>query len=207
MAMPARRERAGPSKDENRARGRTLARAPGMDPLETRTVLRLLHAVATADGSIGAEERRALTAAAEELRTELEADGPVDMAAEAARIRSQEVRVATFEAAVALATVDGRCTPEEHATLERLRAALGLDLPMPVADRERTWEARMRTAREAMRAAEVDFLHGLAKRRDVAQDEYLARVEELHRAQVEALHETFGPALESPPSYVVLPPR
>ena len=45
-----------------------LARAPGMDPLETRTVLRLLHAVATADGSIGAEERRALTAAAEELR-------------------------------------------------------------------------------------------------------------------------------------------
>lgn len=179
-----------------------------MERHETKAVLRLLHAVATADGAIGAEERRALTAAAEDLREEI-GESAVDVAAEAARITSKAAKIATFEAAVALAAVDGRCTPEEHEILERLRSALGIELPMPVADRERTWEGRMREARAAMRVAEVDFLHALAKKREgsLPQEEYESLVSDLHRAQVEALHETLDPAFEGRPSYVVMPPR
>lgn len=179
-----------------------------MERIETHAALRLLYAVALADGTISPEEERALAAVAEDLGDDVDRSGvAIDIAAEAARLVSEAARVATFEAAVALAVVDGRCTPEEHAVLERMRAALGVDLPMPVAEREQAWQQRMREARAAMRAAEVEFLHAVGKKREsgLPQDEYEALLGELHRAQVEALHETLDPAMEGRPSYVRMP--
>lgn len=178
-----------------------------MEQNETKAVLRLLYAVATADGTVDAEERRALAVAAEHLAAELD-EGSVDVAVEAAKIVSPTARLATFEAAIALAVIDGRCTPEEHALLEVIRRVFALDLPMPVAERERTWEERTRDARAAMRSAEVDFLHSVARKREgsLSQDEYRALVAELQREQMAALHETLDPAFDGTPSYVVLPP-
>lgn len=175
-----------------------------MERIETHAALRLLYAVAIADGNVSAEEERALTAVAEDLGVDVDPSGlAIDIPAEAGRLVSKAAKVATFEAAVALAVVDGRCTPEEHAVLERMRAALGVDLPMPVAEREQAWQRRMREVRSAMRAAEVEFLHAIGKKREIGlpQDEYEALLGELHRAQIEALRETLDPALEGRPSY------
>ena len=175
-----------------------------MERTETHAALRLLYAVAIADGTVSAEEERALAAAAEGLGDDVDRSGvTIDIPAEAARLTSSAAKVATFEAAVALAAVDGRCTPEEHAVLERMRAALGVDLPMPVAEREQAWQQRMREARAAMRAAEIEFLHAVGKKREsgLPQDEYEALLSGLHRAQVDALRETLDPALEGRPSY------
>lgn len=178
-----------------------------MQQNETHAILRLLYAVALVDGDINQEEERVMTVAREALRDDLNVIDKVDIEAEAKQLKTQETKVATFEAAVALATVDGRCSPEEHALLERLRVALGLDLPLPVVDRETRWTERMAETRAAMRSAERDFLHELSAKKDaLSQDEYRALVDSLHRAQVSALHETMDSALEGRASYVVMPP-
>ncbi|MBS2017878.1 MAG: hypothetical protein JST00_33685, partial [Deltaproteobacteria bacterium] len=150
-----------------------------MERRETEAALRLLHAVAMADGSITADERSALAAVAESLGAQPEPGGAVDLAKEASCITSNAAKIVTFEAAVALAAADGRCSPEEHAILEWLRDALGLSLPLPVSAREERWEGRMRSARSTMHEAEVDFLHAIAKRTKTGmpRDEYEGLVE------------------------------
>lgn len=177
-----------------------------MNQREMKAALRLLYAVASADGTLTNEERRALAVAADDLSEEL-LEGPVDIETETSNISSATAKLATLEAAIALAVIDGRCTPEEHEVLEQMRVAFALEIPMPIAEREETWEARTRDARAALRASEVDFLHTLSKKRgSLTPLEYQALVAELQRAQLETLHEVLDTALEGRPSYVVLPP-
>lgn len=177
-----------------------------MNPRETKAVLRLLYAVASADGTLTNEERRALAVAADDLREEL-LEGPVDIAAETSYISSTTAKLATLEAAVALAVIDGRCTPEEHMLLEQIREAFALEIAVPITLREETWEARTREARAALRSAEVDFLHALSKKQgSLSPIEYQALVFELQRTQIETLHEVLDSAFEGRPSYLVLPP-
>lgn len=173
-----------------------------MDRNETQAALRLLLAVARADGTVSQDEERALEVASEKLGETVPAEGSIDLGTEAARLASREAKIATFEAAVALATVDGRCAPEEHALLERLRAALGLDLPLPVVEREARWVERMREPRERMASAEIEFLHAMARKAEgVSSDEYRAMIDELHRARAAALHDALDPTLEGRVSY------
>lgn len=168
-----------------------------MNPSETRASLRLLYKVARADGTISADEERALEAAAETLGVALVRPDAIDVEAEAMQIRSDEAKAATLEAAIALSAVDGRCTPEEHAVLEQLKRALGVSLELPLAEPEARWLERMKEPRRQMAAAEVEFLHRIATRQGgLPAAEYRALVDDLHRARLAVLRDVLSSAFE-----------
>ncbi|WP_394847696.1 TerB family tellurite resistance protein [Pendulispora brunnea] len=93
--------------------------------------LRILVAVAKADGRLLAEERTALEEALEgvslpdgvTLETLLEEE--TDVEAQIQRIVSPEARRQTYDAAVAIALVDGERVSQENAILDRMKAAFG----------------------------------------------------------------------------------
>jgi uncharacterized tellurite resistance protein B-like protein len=165
-----------------------------MAPNETEACLRILFAVAVADGDVSADEERALAILAGYDGSPESLPGVLDIAAEAARITSLEARRATLDAAVAIAEVDGRCTREEHAVLERLRNALGVDETVPLEAVEGAWHEQLLEPRERLAAAEVKFLHTLAAKRDaMSTADYAALVEDLRAERARILREAIGP--------------
>jgi len=99
---------------------------------EVLASLKILVAVAKADGKLLDEERRALETSlgaipiGVTLQTLLDED--VDLEREIAAIRTVEAREETYRAAVALTTIDGVCSPEEQSLLERLWSAFDLSV-------------------------------------------------------------------------------
>jgi uncharacterized protein (DUF697 family)/uncharacterized tellurite resistance protein B-like protein len=99
---------------------------------EALASLRLLVAVARADGTIHPDERRSLSAAIESLmlpealRSPTLLDEPVDLDAEVGELASEEARRQAFRSAFFMAYADGACSAEESALLERLASALGV---------------------------------------------------------------------------------
>ena len=100
---------------------------------ETRAALRVLVAVAQADGHIEPNETMALQQAIVEWAPELANGGDVaslfattvDVDAELQKITTPASKRAVFEAAIAMAVADGRATDEENRVLGRVREALG----------------------------------------------------------------------------------
>lgn len=98
-----------------------------MDRTEAEASLRVLIALARADGRVTSEEERVIAAAGEHEGRALAVAtaGDIDLEAELAKVRSAEARRLTLKAALAVASVDGQTTPAEHRVLERVFAALG----------------------------------------------------------------------------------
>ena len=173
--------------------GPELAIACCMDRNETEACLRILFAVAVADGTVSADEERALAILAGYDGSE-EMPRLLDIQKEAGRIKSSAARHATFDAAVAIAEVDGRCTKEEHALLEQLRGSLGVPSLPPPAEAEVSWRERLEEPRAKLAAAEVKFLHTLAdKGGDLSTQAYAALVEELRQQRSAILNEALAP--------------
>lgn len=96
--------------------------------------LRILAAIARADGSVHNDERKSLAAALESL----ELDKPIavddllggaegiDVSAELARLQSPEAREQIYRSAFFMAYADGSCTKEEQAILDLIAAATGV---------------------------------------------------------------------------------
>ena len=119
-----------------------------MNETEGLAALRILIAVAKADGKLLDEERNALEHALEgtslpagvELGSLL-ADEP-DLEDQIQRITSEEARHETYQAAVGLAYIDGECAPAEAEILERLKFAFEIDTQKATFWRELAAEAK-----------------------------------------------------------------
>ncbi|HSO32610.1 MAG TPA: hypothetical protein VLT33_08840 [Labilithrix sp.] len=162
-----------------------------MDRTEARACLKLLLAVAHADGELSSDEARVIALHDPDGDTDLSA-AAIDIEREAACILSAEAKARTFEAAVTLADIDGRCTPGEHDVLDRIRRALGVTDEPGLARAEREWAERLAAPRAALAQADAAFLKSLARARSEAElsdETYRAMVEELRRKRQEILRE------------------
>lgn len=139
-----------------------------MDRNEARASLRVLVEVARADGKLAGDQRRLLDVVAIH---EYEDDEPPesrfedgrDFARALATIRSAEVRELTWKASLTLATLDGKCTKEEHEVLTRIHEALVPEEPLDaVVEAEQAYFERVDEIRETMDQATLDFLHQMS---------------------------------------------
>jgi uncharacterized protein (DUF697 family)/tellurite resistance protein len=121
---------------------------------EAVAILKILAAIARADGTLHEDERRSLSGAIEALELrgvsadQLLAEG-ADVAAQLAALESPEAREQVYRSACFMAYADGACSPEEQAILDRIEAAVGVspDLKATMAGyfaprRESWYEAR-----------------------------------------------------------------
>jgi uncharacterized protein (DUF697 family)/uncharacterized tellurite resistance protein B-like protein len=94
--------------------------------------IRVLVAIARADGTIHPNERAAVENAIGDavlpgnVKLQTLLDENVDVAAQLARITTPEVRARTYEAACAMVYVDGDADTAEKRILEQIRSAFGL---------------------------------------------------------------------------------
>lgn len=151
--------------------------------------MRVLMAIAQADGRMDEEESRTLGVLAEEVGAATPPNTPVDLDAELAKIRSAEARERVANAAHAIASIDGRCSPREHAVLERIHAAFGRGGEPEIALAEEEWGSRMAGARAAIDRATAEFLHAVAALGDAPNLAYEELVNELNAKKRAALKE------------------
>lgn len=92
---------------------------------EALASLKILAAIARADGSVHNDERKSLAAALDNLELpapvkieELLADTSIDVASELAKLESPEAREQIYRSAFFMAHADGTCTKEEQAILD-----------------------------------------------------------------------------------------
>lgn len=100
---------------------------------ETFSGIKVLVALAQADGRIHVEERVAIENALDgaELPDRMTVarllSAPIDLGAELSRIRSNDARKRTYAAACALVCADGEVSREERSMLARVASVFGLD--------------------------------------------------------------------------------
>ncbi len=102
--------------------------------IEAVASLKILAAMARADGSVHNDERRSLAAALESLELEkpipidelLGSDRAIDVSAEIARLESPEAREQIYRSAFFMAWADGSCTKEEQSLLDLIAAETGV---------------------------------------------------------------------------------
>lgn len=157
-----------------------------MNDGEARASLRVLLAVAQADGKVGVDERQLLAHFASAPTPSVKER--VDLDAELAKLESPDARRLTLRAAVSLADLDGRCTPEELEILVRIHAAMGdggeLTLKA-VAQGQAAQTARLRAGLEQ---ATASFLHKVASHGEkLGQREYEELVRGLDAARRELI--------------------
>ncbi len=159
-----------------------------MEPAELRASLRVLLAVAQADGDVDYDERHLLSGIGSQLDVRLRSDERVDLSASLAALRSDEARELTFRAAVAMANVDGRCSPEEHSLLMRIREGLALPDAVPLEVMEEEWGLRMQETRARIDRISDAFLDEMAARETVlSQEAYERMVADLERKKAAVL--------------------
>ncbi len=164
-----------------------------MSPEELRASVSVLLAVAQADGEVDSDERRLLADVASSLDERVRPHERVDLQAALAALRSAEARDLTFRAAVAMANVDGRCSPEEHALLTRLQAELAPGSAVPLEVMEEDFGARMQETRASIDRLSDAFLDEIAaNERTLSQATYERMVATLERAKLALLRKAMG---------------
>jgi uncharacterized protein (DUF697 family)/tellurite resistance protein len=94
--------------------------------------LRVMVAVAQADGQLQAEEKEALTSALGGMKVPGIADievlfkEKIDLNAQLALIKSDEARAQAYQSAYGIAYADGECTKDEAAVLENIKKTLAI---------------------------------------------------------------------------------
>jgi uncharacterized tellurite resistance protein B-like protein len=154
-----------------------------MNPQETEACLRILFLVAAADEDVVDEE----DALFEKLGHRGEILTGIDLDTEVAKLVSPEGRQATFDAAVAMASVDGRCSPKEHALLERIQQKLGVSTPLRVIEAD--WLERLREPRRRLREANDAFLDAIAAAGELPRAAYQGLVSHLQQERHKALED------------------
>ena len=151
--------------------------------------LRILGHVARADARLRSEERLALEALAERdggSAVEVLHDH-TDLDTLLRAVTSPELRRRTLIEAVALANVDGRCSPEEMAVLERIRDGLSVPDGVNLVADSAAWKRRSKKVRDALENATTAYLHKVSAGagKDLSMTEYERLVAELARAKDE----------------------
>jgi len=166
-----------------------------MDRTEARACLKLLVAVAHADGALSSDEARILAIHDPDGDSDLSA-AAIDIEREAGLIRSSEAKAITFDAAITLADIDGTCTPSEHDVLDRIRRALGITDAAGLARAEQEWAERLVAPRAELAQADAEFFKNLTRARSeagVSDEIYRALVEDLRRKHEEILRDAMAP--------------
>ena len=113
-----------------------------MNQDEAASAIRVIGAVAQADGTITDEERLAFRQALTDFAPNMPdgttvdsiLDKPIDVDEALAGVKSPVMRKAVFEAAFAMSIVDGRATPEENDVIKKIRASFDFATEASVLD-------------------------------------------------------------------------
>lgn len=163
--------------------------------------LRVLACIARADAKIHAAEELALEALSRDeeafsyrsaLREECELEKLLD------QIVSPELRARTLTEAIALANIDGRCSPQELEMLTRIRDRFGFGTDIDLVADSDLWRRRTARIRRALDDATTAYLHKVhddAARPDFTVAHYERLVSELTRAK-EAIVRAFREAMD-----------
>lgn len=150
--------------------------------------LRVLACVARADGKIHTTEELALEALSQDIdafsfRKALHEDADLD--ALLREIVSPELRMRTLTEAIALANIDGRCSPHELAMLEKIRDAFALGGELDLVADSELWKRKTARIRRALEAATAAYLHKVHDEpaRDLSLDRYERLAAELAQAK------------------------
>jgi uncharacterized tellurite resistance protein B-like protein len=156
--------------------------------------LRILAHVARADAHVRSEERLALDALGERdggaTAYELVHD-KTELEELLAAVKSPEIQRRTLIEAIALANVDGKCAPEEHALLLRIREGFGLADSIDLEHDSAAWKRRSAKVRKALDDATAAYLHKVHSHDEHAEltmGRYDTLVGELGRATHEIQH-------------------
>ncbi len=163
--------------------------------------LRVLVHVARADGKIDSAERLALEALGESeagfsIHRVVHEESDLDSLLRA--IVSPELQHRTLTEAVALASVDGRCSPDELTVLIHIRDAFGASTEIDLVADSDTWKQRTARIRNALNDATIAYLHKVredAEHVALSMDRYEHLVAELTRAK-HAIERAFRDAVE-----------
>lgn len=162
--------------------------------------LRILACVARADAKIHATEELALEALSQDetefsFRHALHED--IDLDSLLPQIVSPELRSRTLTEAIALANIDGRCSPQELAMLARIRDAFGAGPDVDLVADSDLWRRRTARIRHALEAATAAYLHSVRddEHVDSSIGHYERHVAELARARLE-IEKAFRDAIE-----------
>ena len=132
-----------------------------IDENEALASLRILAAMARADGTVHADERKSLAAALESLElpggTSVEKllSEEVDVDAQLCELTTTEAREQIYRSAFFMAHADGTCTKEEAALLEKIAAMTKAPAELREA-LERTFVGRVRGGDAPLSVARID---------------------------------------------------
>lgn len=145
-----------------------------MNQDEAISAIRVIGAVAQADGTITHEERLAFRQALTDFAPNLP-DGTtvdailekeIDLDGALAGVRSPVVRKAVFEAAFAMSIVDGRATEEENDVMRKIRAAFDFSSEQSVLDQALTDTQRVAEAAPILSPADRELrVNGIISQR------------------------------------------
>lgn len=163
--------------------------------------LRILAHVARADGRIDSVERLALEALGQsesEFSVQRALHEEADLDSLLRAVVSPELRHRTMTEAIALASVDGRCSTSELAVLVQIRDAFGVSAEIDLVADSEAWRERTRRIRKALRDATIAYLHKVhedAEHVALSMARYEHLVAELSRAKQE-IERAFRDAIE-----------
>lgn len=163
--------------------------------------LRILAHVARADGKVDSAERLALEALGENeagFSVHAVVHEESDLESLLRAVVSPELRHRTLVEAIALASVDGRCSPDELTVLVRIRDAFGASAEIDLVADSDTWRERTARIRSALNEATIAYLHKVredAEHVALSMDRYEHLVAELARAK-HAIERAFRDAME-----------
>jgi len=158
--------------------GTMLAESPAMDPAEAVASLRILVAMARADGKIDLDEMA--------LIREMGGDSSMvgetfDVDEELRRLHSPAAKRLTLRAAAAMADVDGKCSKSEHRILQKIHRALGMEDELTLEAVEEEERAKVHRLRENLDSVTAHFLHEVAaKGSALTQSSYEVLVRDLN---------------------------
>jgi len=162
--------------------------------------LRVLAFVARADTKVHAIEELALEALAQDetdfsYRQALHEEADLDSLLR--QIVSPELKTRTLTEAIALANIDGRCSPQELTVLERIRDAFGAGPEVDLVADSALWRRRTARIRNALETATAAYLHSVRddEHVDSSIGHYERHVAELSRAKQE-IERAFREAIE-----------
>lgn len=168
-----------------------------MDAAEARACLRILLAVARADGKVDTDEARAVELLAEKAygAAAPQKNEAFDVDAEIAAVTSPVARHTTFEAAIAIAELDGKCTADEHRLINKLYDAFELGEDHVLEVDEAKWLNALRKPRKALEKATSDFLHAVSaaqEKGDLTEPQYERLVADLRKRRTELLEQALS---------------
>ncbi|MFO0587197.1 MAG: hypothetical protein U0441_06655 [Polyangiaceae bacterium] len=163
--------------------------------------LAILACVARAEGKVRPTERLALEALAQSQRDfslQKALHETADLEALLPLVVSPELRHRTLVEAIALANIDGRCSPEELTILTKIRDAFGASTEIDLIADSDVWKRKTERIRKALQAATAAYLHKVhddAEHVQLSMDRYEHLVAELTRTKLE-IERAFRDAME-----------